>query len=60
MPWKCPACHDQIRHASFEAHPRPDAIYRCHICRIELILDPLSGKLIPVPLEPDEKDRKDR
>ena len=39
MPWTCPACSLAIRHAERESAPRPGVIYRCHICRFELILD---------------------
>jgi hypothetical protein len=54
MPWKCPACSEQIRHAPEEAAPKGGVVYRCHICRLELILDAPTGKLTVVPILPDE------
>jgi hypothetical protein len=45
VPWRCPACGTQIHHGEAEAAPRPGARYRCHICRLELVLDPASNKL---------------
>ncbi len=60
MPWKCPACREQIAHASFEDRPRPEAIYRCHICRLELVFDPNANKLVVIPLEDSEKIRQYR
>ena len=45
MPWKCPACSAQIQHARSEDTPRRGAIYRCHICRLELVVDPSTRKL---------------
>jgi hypothetical protein len=53
MPWKCPACSEQIRHAPGEDTPRQGAIYRCHICRLELMLDAEAGKLTLAPFPPD-------
>ena len=45
MPWTCPACSLAIRHNEAEPTPRPGVVYRCHICRLELALDPDTGKL---------------
>ena len=45
MPWRCPACHIQIRHNDLEEKPRPGVRYRCHICRLELTLDLVSDRL---------------
>ena len=50
MPWTCPACSLAIKHADQDANPRPGVVYRCHICRLELILDPSSNKLVLAPL----------
>jgi hypothetical protein len=60
MPWKCPACYSQIAHAPYEDHPRPEVIYRCHICRLELVYDSRDGKLMLAPVEADEMDRRER
>lgn len=60
MPWKCPACHDPITHAPFEEQPRRDAVYRCHICRLELVFDPATARLVPAPIEETEEDDETR
>jgi hypothetical protein len=49
MPWRCPACQLPIAHTELEPKPRRGAVYRCHICRLELTLDPDTDKLIAVP-----------
>jgi len=55
MPWTCPACRTWIHHDGDS--PRPQTIYRCHVCRLELILDQNTHKLIvaPLPFERDEE-----
>jgi hypothetical protein len=50
MPWTCPACSLAIRHTEQDDRPRPNVVYRCHICRLELILDPSSNKLVLAPM----------
>ena len=50
MPWKCPACQTQIRHDGDT--PQLRQVYRCHICRLELVLDAETQKLTVTPLEP--------
>jgi hypothetical protein len=60
MPWRCPACQIQIRHSDLEEKPRPKTIYRCHVCRLELILDPNTARLIVAPIEPDGRPRPPR
>lgn len=61
MLWTCPACHLQIRHSDLEARPRLGAVYRCHVCRIELTLDPEAERLNVAPLddEPPAKARRE-
>ena len=54
MPWKCPACSEQIRHAVSDDRPRAGAVYRCHVCKLELMLDEPSGKLTLAPLPADD------
>ncbi|HTK29008.1 MAG TPA: hypothetical protein VL309_05630 [Vicinamibacterales bacterium] len=51
MPWRCPACHSSIRHSEHEEKPRRGAIYRCHICRLELMLDEKGERLTVTPVE---------
>jgi hypothetical protein len=48
MPWKCPACQTQIRHDG--ETPEPKRVYRCHVCRLELVLDEQTNKLDVAPL----------
>jgi hypothetical protein len=54
MPWRCPACQTPIRHD--EDAPRPRTVYRCHVCRLELILDESTHKLTVAPF-PGERDQ---
>jgi hypothetical protein len=48
MPWKCPACQTQIR-LDGDA-PQPGQIYRCHVCRVELVLNEALQQLTVAPL----------
>jgi hypothetical protein len=48
MPWKCPACETQIRHDADV--PEMNRVYRCHVCRLELVGDQKRGKLVVAPL----------
>ncbi len=57
MPWRCPACHLPINHNEFEVKPRVGSKYRCHICRLELVLDDDADKLVVAPLTGDEPRR---
>jgi hypothetical protein len=53
MPWKCPACQTLIRPqliAAGEDKPTPGKIYRCTVCRLELVLDPETDALTVTPL----------
>jgi hypothetical protein len=59
MPWTCPACGSVIRHSEIEEMPRVGAQYRCHICRLELVMDTVSHRLIVPPLG-EATDRKPR
>jgi len=60
VPWRCPACHTAIHHSAVEDRPRPNTIYRCHICRLELVFDADTGRLIVRPLVADRaNDRRD-
>jgi hypothetical protein len=57
MPWKCPACQTAITHDPASAMPSPNAVYRCHVCRLELVVDPSTNALTLAPLE--IRDRPD-
>ena len=48
MPWKCPACGMSIQHR--EDMPKSGTVYRCHICRLELMVDLTTGKLDVPPV----------
>jgi len=43
MTWKCPACQTPIAHDG--DMPEPRRVYRCHVCRLELVLDESTRKL---------------
>ena len=55
MPWKCPACQTEIRHDG--ERPEPDRVYRCHVCRLELVLDRPTNKLA-IAASPDLQERR--
>jgi hypothetical protein len=57
MPWACPACGSVIRHSEIQEMPHIGARYRCHICRLELVMDGVTENLIVLPLE-DASDRQ--
>jgi hypothetical protein len=50
MPWRCPACRSSIRSGVAEDRPRLHVVYRCPVCRLELMLDEETGKLTLAPL----------
>ena len=54
MPWKCPACRLAIQHEA-EIAPRPGVIYRCHICRLELVVDARDQVLVLAPMPGDNQ-----
>jgi predicted SprT family Zn-dependent metalloprotease len=61
MPWRCPACQTVVRQGDRETDvPRPGQVYRCHVCRLELVLDPTTKKLTvaPFPTEPVSPSKK--
>jgi hypothetical protein len=46
--WKCPACQMPIRHD--RDGPHPHCVYRCHVCRVELVPDEGGQYLTVAPL----------
>jgi len=56
MPWRCPACHLQIRHSPIDERPRKGQRYRCHVCRLELVIDTVTNKLTVPPLDTANDD----
>jgi hypothetical protein len=57
MPWRCPACQIPIRHSDLEEHPQSGHVYRCHICRLDLALEPDTQKLTVAPFRDDYDPR---
>ena len=57
-PLRCPACRSAITHATSDHHPRADVVYRCHVCRLELMFNAATSKLVVAPIEDHEKDRR--
>ena len=60
MPWKCPACSTLIRQqltAAGHDSPMPGAIYRCDVCRLELVLDLGADQMTLAPLPESADDR---
>ena len=55
----CPACRLAIQQFETEGDPRPGAVYRCHVCRLELIVDAEQGTLALTPLASGDLDRAD-
>jgi hypothetical protein len=60
MPWTCPACQNPIRHSDIEARPRLGTVYRCHICRIELVADAMTDRLAVATMPHADDDPEDR
>ena len=55
IPLKCPACETQIRHESDALLRRLGAVYRCHVCRVELIVDAQKQDLMVVAPAPSAR-----
>ena len=53
--WKCPACQTQIRHDG--ERPEGNRVYRCHVCRLELVLEESTQTMTLAPL-PTERSRR--
>ena len=61
MPWKCPACSTPIRQqltAAGDDAPRPGVVYRCTVCRLELVLDPAAEQMITLPMPADAVENR--
>jgi len=56
MSWTCPACQNAIRHSDVETAPRSGVIYRCHVCRLELIVDQDRETMALAPFPGGEVD----
>ncbi len=55
MPWRCPACRTQIQHYIGENQPERGQTYRCHVCRLELVLAEDADHLVIAPFEIDHQ-----
>ena len=58
MPWKCPACETAMRHDGMV--PEANRVYRCHVCRLELVLDEATNKPAVAPLPGEDHPRDER
>ena len=50
------SCQTQINHDGDT--PELGRVYRCHVCRLELVLDPKTQRLTVAPLPTDDTRRK--
>lgn len=59
MPWRCPACRSAIQHNEIESRPRPGVVYRCYVCRLELVLNENTDHLdvTAMPRTPAPRER---
>jgi hypothetical protein len=56
MVWKCPGCQTSIRHNEVEDRPLLEKVYRCPICRLELMFDGHTEKMTVAAMrEGDDK-----
>jgi len=57
MPWTCPKCGLQVGHGD-ATHPLPksDTLYRCPVCHLEQVFDPVQQQMIPVQKVPQLAD----
>jgi len=43
-----------VRHSLIEDAPRPGTVYRCPVCKLELVADPNAGKINVATIDPNE------
>jgi hypothetical protein len=60
MSWQCPVCQNSIRHSELDQSPRLGVSYRCHICRLELTVDPSTHDLTVTLISRDETGERQR
>ena len=60
MTWRCPACSQPIRHDPHDVAPTPGIVYRCSVCRLELLVDEQAQKMIVAPLDATKATPLDR
>ncbi len=51
---------DKNQHSEHESRPRSGVRYRCHVCRLELVLNLETDTLAVVSVGPDESNNKAR
>jgi hypothetical protein len=59
---KCPACSSPIRRELITAghqNPKPEHVYRCGICRLDLVLSKDGERMIVAPLDPPSRRADD-
>jgi hypothetical protein len=57
LPWRCPAGSTPIRRepiAAGDETPQAARIYRCAICRLELVLNDGGTHMVVAPLDPEK------
>ena len=55
-----PACQNAIRHSEVEEMPLRGITYRCHVCRLELVMDERSGKMVLAPFGAERPEHSSR
>jgi len=58
VPWNCPNCWYPLTHRPTELAPQIHKIYRCPICKVDLVFDPQKRELVFAPFEPDTPQDK--
>ncbi len=48
----------EVQHSA--SMPRPDRVYRCPVCRLQMVFDPSINKMKPLPPNGDDKGEKRR
>jgi hypothetical protein len=60
MAFICPACQNRMCHSDAEASLLLGVIYRCPVCRLELIVDAEHDRMALAPFAADEDDARRR
>jgi hypothetical protein len=50
MAWRCPACSNPIGLGEIDNTPRTGKVYRCNVCRLELVMDEATKRLVIEPV----------
>ena len=57
--WRCSVCQTPIEHSVVEKAPRSGQLYRCPVCRLDLVWNSTTGTLIAAPSLDDERKARD-